>query len=53
MTNLADGQVPSKETEMEYTEWNGVIMIPRIVPDMAMTSFVAANTGLPIPEEQL
>jgi NADPH:quinone reductase-like Zn-dependent oxidoreductase len=51
-TNFSMESMGFADLDTEYAERNGLIMIPRVVEDRALTSFVLSNTGSPIPEDQ-
>jgi NADPH:quinone reductase-like Zn-dependent oxidoreductase len=51
-TNFSIESMGLADLDTEYVERSGLIMIPRVVEDRALTSFVLSNTGSPIPEDQ-
>jgi NADPH:quinone reductase-like Zn-dependent oxidoreductase/ubiquinone/menaquinone biosynthesis C-methylase UbiE len=50
--NFTIGSVELPELEVECAIRDGLIMIPRVVEDSALTSFVVSTTGNPVPEAQ-
>ena len=52
MTSLRKADSESLDLETEYVERNGTIMIPRIVEDENLTSFVTMNSGPLITEDE-
>ena len=50
--NFGRENVGLTDIDTEYVERNGMTMIPRIIEDKNLTSFVASNTESPVPENQ-
>jgi acyl transferase domain-containing protein/NADPH:quinone reductase-like Zn-dependent oxidoreductase len=50
--NFAIGSVEQIDLDAEYAVRDGLIMIPRVVEDSALTTFVASATVNPVPEMQ-
>jgi NADPH:quinone reductase-like Zn-dependent oxidoreductase len=51
--NFADGRMEIPNLDTEYAITNGLVMIPRILEDKALTSFVSSKIGPPVPQDQL
>ncbi|KAG8533016.1 Type I Iterative PKS [Bacidia gigantensis] len=44
---------PSASIDTEYTLRGGLVMVPRVVEDKTLTSFVTSSSGARMPEDQL
>jgi acyl transferase domain-containing protein/NADPH:quinone reductase-like Zn-dependent oxidoreductase len=50
--NFCLGSIEFPNLDTEYLIRDDVVMIPRVVEDKKLTSFIASTTGTPVPEDQ-